>query len=85
MVFRCEDQSHPNDTQLDEARPMNTIEAVLSYLGQSIKEIMDNMTPEEVASSFARDVHTAVPWDELLTVVYYIRSRRGRDPMLIRR
>lgn len=85
MVFRCEDQSHPNDTQLDEARPLNTVEDVLSYLGQSIKEIMDNMTPEEVASSFARDVHTDATWDELLTTVYYIQSRRGRDPMLIRR
>lgn len=64
---------------------MNTVEDVLSYLGQSIKEIMNNMTPEEVASSFARDIHTDATWDELLTTVYYIRSRRGRDPMLIRR
>jgi len=64
---------------------MNIIEEIRSYLGDSITEIMNNMTAEEIAHEFAWDVQPDVSWTELLTAVYYIQSRKGKNPILIRR
>lgn len=61
------------------------LEDLLAYLGDSIDVLMENMSPEEIAKQYKRDTDDPVHWRDLVTAVYYVRSRKGTQPLLIRR